>query len=311
MKKSDFLLLLYLFVLKRLRYIFLIPVIISTHLLVSQSLPFKENLKWGVKENEQVIIKPVYDTIFNFDSTGTVCMACFRTKSASANKFIKVTSTSYACNYLNKKSERLIIRNQSNDTFSVFSFNKNVLKQYAGNNRYFTVASKGKKHIVYKNFQQVTFKGYHDISFSPDKKFYFTSFLNEGDIVLAGLTNEREEEVVPHQYSLIKINTDDSLIIACSAGVRINAEDELFDYTGKKIMGTHRHIDLATKHFLIHKIYDPKEYYILYNINTKEEKNLNAEEIKLYVHDEILIRLKNDWFIYDLTTNLKKPFKQS
>lgn len=255
-----------------------------------------------------MIIRPIYDTIFNFDSTGAVCLACYKSKSASANKFIKVTTTSYACNYLNKKNERLVIRNVANDTFSVFSINKSTLKNYSGNSPYFVVTSKGKKHLLYKNFQQITFKGYHDISFSPDKKFYFTSFMNEGDIVLAGLTNEREEEVIPHQYSILKMNTGDSLVIACSAGVRINAEDEIFDYNGKKIIGTFRHIDLATKHFLIHKIFEPKEYYILYNISTKEEKTLNADELKIHDHDEILIRQKNDWYIYDLNTNLKKPF---
>ena len=86
----------------------------------SQTVAFRDATKWGVKENESVIIKPIYDTIFAFDSTDKVCMACFRIKSASANKFIKVTTTSYACNYLNKKGERLVIRNQKNDTTSVF-----------------------------------------------------------------------------------------------------------------------------------------------------------------------------------------------
>jgi len=296
--------------LKALPYI-LLPLLLAFALPSFSQTPYRENSKWGIRENETVIIKPIYDTIFNFDSTGKVCMACFRSKSATASKFIKVTTTSYACNYLNKKNERLIIRNMANDTFSVFSYNKTAIKQYSGNSPYFTVSTKGKKHILYKNFQQITFKGYHDISMSSDPKFYFTSFMNEGDIVLSGLTNEREEEIIPHNYSTIKINTNDSLIIACSAGVRINAEDEVFDYNGKKIIGTHRHIDMATKHFLIHKIFEPKEYYIFYNMNTKEEKNVSADEIKFYEHDEILIRQKNDWYIYDLNTNLKKPLKQS
>jgi hypothetical protein len=297
--------------LKKLVYITLFLLQAYCSASYAQTVTFREGLKWGVKENESILIQPIYDTIFNFDSTGKVCMACFRIKSASANKFIKVTTTSYVCNYLNKKSEHLVIRNQLNDTFSVFAYSKNGLKQYQNNDPYFFVTTKGKKYIVYKNFQQLTFKGYHDISFSPEKKFYFTYFINEGDIVLAGLTNEREEELIAHNYAQIKINTNDSLIIACSAGVRKNADDEVFDYEGKKIIGTHRHIDMATKHFLIHKIYEPKEYYIFYNITTKEEKNVNADEVKFYEHDEILIRQKNDWYIYDLNTNLKRPLKES
>jgi len=238
-------------------------------------------------------------------------MACYKSKSASANKFIKVTTTSYACNYMNKKNEHLIIRNATNDTFSVFSLSKKVVKQYFDNSPYFTVTAKGKKHLLYKNFEQITFKGYYEISVSPDKKFYYTSFINEGDVVLAGLTNEREEEVIPHQYSILKMNTSDSLVVACSAGARVNANDDVYDYNGKNLISTHRHIDMATKHFLIHKIYEPKEYHIFYNISTKEEKNVHADELKIYEHDEILIRLKNDWYIYDLNTNLKRPLKQS
>ncbi|PBQ32547.1 hypothetical protein CNR22_12450 [Sphingobacteriaceae bacterium] len=276
----------------------------------SQTSPFRENGKWGIWQpsndgDNRIIIKPVYDTIFNFDSTAQVCLACFKTKTASANKFIKVTTTTYACNYLNKKNERLIIRNTAKDTFSVFALNKNVVKAYNDNRQYFTVTMKGKKNLVYKNFQQLTFKGYHEIGFAADKKFYQTSIINEGDIVLAGLMNEREEEIIPHRYSIIKMNTNDSLLVACSAGVRFNAEDEVFDYTGKKIIGTFRHIDMATRNFLIHKIFEPKEYYVLYNIKTKEEKTIHAEEIKFYDHDIILVHQKNDWYSYDLNTNIK------
>jgi hypothetical protein len=277
----------------------------------SQTVPFRENAKWGIKENEKMIINPVYDTIFNFDSTNKICLACYRTKSASANKFIKVFTTTYSCNYLNKKNERLMIRNMHNDTISVFALTKNSQKQYWGNSPFFVVSTKNKKFLLNKNFDQLTYKGYHDISLSPDPSFYFTHVMSENDVVLAGLVNTKEEEIIPYQYSIIKINTDDSLIIACSAGVRVNAEDEIFNYQGKKVIGVRRHIDMATKNFLIHKIFEPKEYYILYNINTKEEKSLNADEVQFYRHDEILIRSKNDWYIYDMNTNQKKPIKQS
>lgn len=295
----------------RFAYIFL-PLFLSFwEFGFSQTSPFRENSKWGIKEGNQIIIAPVYDTIFNFDSTGSVCIACYQTQAASSNKFIKITSTVYNCNYLNKKNERLVIRNTLNDTFSVFPWNKSVLKHYSGNQPVFTVSAKGSKHLLYKNFEQITFKGYHDIRISEDPKFYYTSLMNEADIVLAGLTNTREEEIIPHQYSQIKLNTKDSVIIACSAGVRKNGEDEVFDYKGKKIIGSIRHIDLATKNFLIHKIFEPKEYYIIYNLSTKDEVKLLADEVKLYEQDEILICLKKNWYIYDLNTNEKKPFKPS
>ena len=42
--------------------IFLIVTFIG--MIKGQTLPFKDNLKWGIKENNKILIKPVYDTIF-------------------------------------------------------------------------------------------------------------------------------------------------------------------------------------------------------------------------------------------------------
>lgn len=277
----------------------------------SQTQTVKENTKWGIKENDSFIIPAVYDTIFNFDSTNKVCLACFKFKKASSSQFIKTMSTSYSCNYLDKKAQRLITRSEQGDTLSVFSLGKNTVSNYQSNQTIFVVSSKGKKNLVDKNFKQLTFKGYQDINLSNDKNFYFGQIINEADVVVDGLVNTKEREIIPFNYSIIKINTSDSLIIACSAGIRMNSEDFVFDYEGRKKEGSYRHIDMATKHFLIHKIFEPKEYYIFYNLETKQETNLTADELKVYRHDEILVRIKKDWYLYDLNTNIKTPFKKS
>jgi hypothetical protein len=77
------------------------------------------------------------------------------------------------------------------------------------------------------------------------------------------------------------------------------------------VESSRRHIEMASKNFLIHKIYEPKEYYVLYNIKTKQEKQLQADDLVFYENDEVLIRIKNDWFIYDMVTNQKKPKNKS
>lgn len=220
-------------------------------------------------------------------------------------------TVTYACNYLNKKNERLIIKNENADTCSVFSLGKSTLKQFRQNSPVFVAATKGKKHLIGKNFKQLSFKGYYDINLSADPGFYVTQFMSEGDVLFTGLVNTREDEVIPYQYSSVKVNPNDSVIIACSAGVRNNASDDVFKYDGKKRESSFRHIDMATKNFLIHQIFEPKEYFIIYNIKTKEEKNLNVDEVQFYDHDNILVRIKHDWFIYDMVTNQKKPLKQS
>lgn len=276
----------------------------------SQPQLFRQNGKWGAKENEAAVIPAKYDTIFNFDATGKVCMACLKSTGASANKFIKVFTISYTCNYLDKAGKRLSVKVPGNDTCTVFSHNKLSVKQYTANSPYFVVNVKNKKHLVDKQFNQLTFKGYYDISLCPEPGFLVVQS-NETGSVLTGLINTMEEEVIPYQYTDIKFNTVDSLIIACSAGVNVGSDDDIYNYAGKKVGAYHRHVDMVTKNFVIHKLFEPKEVYIIYNIATKEEKNLNAEEVKPLSSDELLIRIKNDWYSYDMITNQKKPTKQS
>ena len=83
-----------------LKNIIFIGLFLSTIVGFAQALPVRENAKWGMRDKEQMIIKPIYDTIFNFDSTGKVCLACFKTKTLSSNKFMKVMVTNYSCNYI-------------------------------------------------------------------------------------------------------------------------------------------------------------------------------------------------------------------
>jgi hypothetical protein len=251
----------------------------------------------------------VYDTVFNFDPTGKLCLACFEIKTATSNKFMRVLSTSYACNYLNKKNERLTITN-GDDTCSVFSLGKNTIAEYQGNGPLFVANVKGKNNLVTKEFRQLTTRGYHTIAPGAVPGFYLTKELSESEILFSGLINAKEEIIVPYQYSGISINPFDSVIIACSAGVRRNADDDLYDYSGNKTESYRRHIEQATKNFVIHKLYEPKEHYILYNKKTLEERTLTADELLPAANDSVLIRIRHDWYYYDLKTNTKKP-KQS
>ncbi len=277
----------------------------------AQTLVFKENNKWGISENGTAVIKPVYDTVFNFNVSGKVCLACYKTMVPSANKFIKSLTKIYLCNYLDRSGKRLIINTSPIDTCSVFTLGKHTVKQFSEYKDYFIVSVKSKKHLVDKDFRQITFKGYHEIILTAEPDFIIAQTADEASTVSSGLINYNEEVIIPFLYSELKINSNDSLIVGCSAGLRANAEDDVFNYAGKKIGAYRRHIDMATKNFIIHKIYVPKEYYIVYNITTKEEKIQQWDEVRFYNHDEILIRVKNDWYIYNMVTGIKKPWKQS
>lgn len=280
-------------------------------LLFSQATVFNEGGKWGLKNNERVVAKAVYDSVVNFEPGGKNCLACYKTMGASANKFIKVYTKTYLCNYLNADGKRLAVKVEGNDTCSVFSLTKNTVIQFIENPDYFVVGVKNKKHLIDRNFKQITFRGYYDINFCADPNFLVTKISNDGVTVYTGLLNFKEEQIIPYQYSEIKINPIDSLIIGCSAGIRTSTEDDVFDYTGKKIGVYRKHVDMATKNFVIHKLFEPKEYYIVYNIQTKEEKNLNADEIRVHKNDELMIRIKNNWFIYNMINGEKTSYKNS
>jgi len=292
-------------VLKHFLYIFICLIINYSF---SQTKTYKENGKWGIKENDKVIIKPVYDTIFNFDSTSKVCLACAKIKGANPNKYIKTPSITFNCNYLNKNNDRLIIKQFGTDTCSIFSLHKNSVSQYLNNNNYMTVAVKNHKHLVYKNFTQITSKGYDEIYFSSEPEFLIAENKNEGNALLSGLINKKEEEIIPFVFSHIKVNSRDSLIIACTTGQGPNSEDDVFNYKGEKIAAYKKHIELATKEFIVHKIYSPKEYLIIYNIKTKEEKVEYAQEIYLYKEEELLMMNEGHWFLYDMKTHKKSPY---
>jgi len=280
--------------------------------LVSQTQLFTGNSKWGIRDEAgKALVEPLYDTIFNFDPLEKVCLACFEVKVPSNNKFIKALTTVYSCNYLNGAGKRLFIKADGNDTCSVFTLTKSMVRHYNTAHPFFSVSVKGRKHLVSRDFKQLTFKGYSEISLSPDPNYYIVQEQTDYGATLVRLIDLNEEQVIPFDYSSIRINPYDSLIICCSAGLRPNGSDDVFNYNGKKIDSYHRHVELATKHFIVHKLYEPKEYYIIYNISTKEEQNLSADEVLPSVHDEILIRLKNDWYLYDLNTHQKKPFKSS
>ncbi|MGZ3900002.1 MAG: hypothetical protein ACXVNM_07180 [Bacteroidia bacterium] len=289
----------------------LIPVLffVFSFSVYCQPQVFKEVNKWGIKQGDNVIVKPVYDTVFNFDSTGKVCLACNKTKTPSANRYIKTSTVTFNCNYLSRNSKRLMVIPYGSDTAcSIFTLNRQSVQQYHDNPRYFIASIKNRKFLISKDFKQITFKEYAELYYMPDSNFIMTEIKTEGNMILKGLIDLTEKEIVPMLYSNVKINSRDSLIVACSAGVGANREDDIYNFSGKKVDSYKRHIDMATKKYIIFKIFEPKEYYIIYNLETKEEKIVYSEEAQLFHGDELLMRNDDHWFTYDMSTNKKKAY---
>ena len=277
---------------------------------IAQTKPFRDNGKWGLTVDSRVAIPAQYDTLFAGDSTGGTCLACYRTLTASANKFIKMYTKSYHCNYLNAAGQHLSLKTADGDTCSVFSLGKHTASQFSASSRYFVAAVKNQKYLVDRNFRQITFGNYSDMTFCADPNLVVARVSSDGITQYAGLINLKEQVILPFQYTDIAVNLQDSLIMACSGQIRQGAGDDVFDYHGKKTGTYRRHVELATHNFIIHKLYEPKETYVVYDLQTKEERNLDGEAIRPHGENEILVQQRNEWFIYDMKTGEKRPVKQ-
>jgi len=210
------------------------------------------------------------------------------------------------CNYLNPESKRLIIKTAAKDTCSVFVLEKNTVPNYNYNDTLFKVKAKNHMYLVNKNFKQLSYKPYVDIDVCDEPGFYVAQDLNDVDVPMYGLVNVKEKLIIPFNYSGIKVNPSDSLVMVCGTGYGAGAEDYVFNYDGKKINSHRHHIDLATKNYIVLKLFEPVEKYMCYSIETKEEYELVADEVNYFEGDEIRIRIKSEWYIYNLKTKEKK-----
>jgi len=280
-------------------------------LLAAQPAPRREGKKWGMRENEKSFLAPVYDTVFAFDSTGRVCLACSHFTGVTQSGSMKITSNSFACNYFNKKKEKLRIKVPGNDTCSVFGLSKNSVSLFQNNDDYFVVSVKAHKYLVGKNFRQMTFRPYTAIYPTGEPAFYVTENKEddyEGNFT--GLITVQEKTVVTHKYSSVKVNPRDSLILACSAGMP-KTEDIIYDYNGKQLRSSHRHIQSANRNFMVEEVFEPEKFFVICNMQNGVEKNLDADEVNLSSSYEALIRIKKDWYTLDMRTMQKKPFKKT
>lgn len=291
-----------------LKTVFFLALFFSSLVAICQPVRFSENQKWGIQEGGKTLVAPVFDTIFDFDKNRRVCLACFKVKSTSANKFIKVTNTNLICNYLNANSERLVIKTSPRDTCSVFQLGKQTVLHYNDNDSVFRVKVKNKMYLVGKSFQQLSFKPYTHIEWCDDPGFYIVQGLNEVDVPMYGLVTRQEELIIPFHYSGIKLNPSDSLVMVCGTGYGAGTEDYVFDYTGKKLQTFKHHVELATKEYIVFKIFEPQERFVTYHIETKEEEALNADEIKFFKANTIRIRMGTNWWLYNLKTKQKTEF---
>ncbi len=268
---------------------------------------FVKGNKMGCTWNGQEIIPAVYDTIFEFDATSTICLACNETKTSNS-KFIKVSTKSYECKYLNKENKAFYLKRSAKDSTCIFGIQKNTVKQFQSPGHHFVASLGSKKYLVSKDFKLVTPSPFNEIYFTQQRDFFITETKTENNAILLGLINSENKLIIPSEYSKIKVNDKDSLIIACSSQSKVNGEDDVYNYLGKKVHSFRRHIENATKRYIIYHIFEPNNFFIVLNRKTNEEKPINGQNVVFVKEDIFAVKMDGNWFYYDIIKNTKTPF---
>lgn len=256
---------------------------------------FKKNNKWGFTKDGADLIPAVYDTILPFDSTKKICMACVRSQKPNQNKFIKMNNVVFVCKYLNDKNENLVLKIK-NDTVNYFTYHKKAFDYYNQYKDYVVVSARDKKYVVDRQFKQITFAGYDEIIPCSIKGHFIVENKTSSVSYLNGVIDVNEKQVVPMEYTHIKSNPFDTLFIGCTAQIKITGNDDVLDIHGKKVQTFNRHIDNASKNFIIHRVFEPHEYYIILDLKTKKEKIVHAEDITYLGNDSVNIKIKGKYF---------------
>lgn len=218
-------------------------------------------------------------------------MACVKSQKGSNNKFIKTNNMVFMCKYLNEENTALVI-NIGKDTTAFFQYGKTCYDSYKNHPQYFSVTKNDKKYLIDKSFKQITKKGYDDVYPAEIPSYLYIKKMTTGMSYLEGVINLNEEVIIEPEYTSVKSNPFDSLFFGCTAQLKLMGEDDIFDINGKKLKSVSRHIEYATKHFIIHKVFEPREYYIVYNPTNKKEKSFFADNISYLGNEMVEIKIK-------------------
>ena len=268
-----------------------------------------ENNKWGFKQDEKIIIEPQYDSVVAFDATNRICFVGNVSAKKSMNSLTHQVRKEYTFNYITPANKKLCAwLSEVQDSACNFSSSKEVGKQYLSASPYFIANCNGKHILMTKNGKQITDQYYDNIGFTKVDSF-FTIELKESNTAhsLMGLINLSGKIIIPPTYSKISFNIADTLIFCCTAGVRFNGSDDVFNFKGQRLHSHSKHIHIATKNYSIFKLFESENSYIIYDNKTNKEKQIKAEYI-YYLRNDNIILLEGDWFFYNLATEKKTPF---
>jgi hypothetical protein len=272
--------------------------------------PFLYNHQWGYKTKDGVIIKPQYDTAFAFDGSGSVAMVGIKNKlKTEVNPLTgeeKQVTDYYFINHSNTKLK--IKTGESADSISAFPDQQELSGNYQNKTTAFKILYNHKVWLYSKTGRQLS-TGFDDIFPSAQSRFYVTETYTELDnevVRSKGLIDTNGRVIVNCEKKHIHINGEDSIIYTCSAIFNKRLSDEVFNYNGKVIYTNKNHIEFASKHTYVYKLYDPKEVYMFENSTSKELYGIEGEQFYYLEQQKALVVNKDIWLLVNLETGKKQ-----
>lgn len=269
---------------------------------------FKQKGKWGFKKGESILIESQYDTTFGFDQTNSIALVGnLNPDKKIINPLTKEVKIEYRYFYINSQNQKIHIKRSNTDSVVEVNINKHIPALYLNNNHAFIALVNGKKHLVTKKGATVIRNGYDNLNFTKIPCFYTveTKDVKTGHNYI-GLLDEKGNYIIQQAYSKISINPYDSLIFCCTAGIKFNGSDDVYNYKGDKIHTSAKHIQYVSKNYAVYRLFESENSYVINDIANGKERPLKAEWVYYLQHDRLVI-LDGDWYFYDMKTDKRFP----
>ncbi|MES2761601.1 MAG: hypothetical protein V4677_05320 [Bacteroidota bacterium] len=269
-----------------------------------------ENQKWGYKNAQKIMIAPEYDTAFNFDKSNRVAMVANKNQlNKEVNPITGEEEYTYDYYFIDQKNNKIkLLAEHFPDSMYTFSNQQELQFNYRDSSNYFKILFQGKVYLLSKKSKQLS-KGFDNITETKAKGYFETENYSEFEkkiVRIKGLIDSTGFQVVKCKYHTVKINKEDSSVYCCSAVFDAKLNDDVFNYKGKLIYSSQKHIEFSSKTLHIIKSYTPREEYIIDNELTGKTYYLDGEHIFYLKKNKAVIINKNNWYLIDLLTQKKQ-----
>lgn len=295
--------------LKKITLYFILLVLFLNPVLYAQNISsFKQNKKWGFKKGESIVIEPQYDTTFGFDQNSEIALVGnINPNKKTINPLTKEIKFEWNYFYITHKNEKIYIKKSETDSTSDITVIKQTQQLYTHDKNAFAATVNGKKYLISKKGKTILTLAFDNIGFTKVPGFYTVENKDpKTGQILIGLVNDKGEFIIQQQYSKISINSLDSVIFCCTAGIKFNGSDDAYNYRGTKLHTSAKHIHAMGRNFAIYRLFESENSYVVHDLNSGKEKTLKVEWLYYLKNDRLLI-LDGEWFFYDLKTDKRFP----